>query len=122
MLGAGFKPVGEVHSQPFDSAFAAGRVVWREWMSRVDGATACCLVPLRDRLLMHSKLLCANAKPMCALYSQNKLNRSEAGARGSGAGAEAALLLLCGRKRAGGCTHCGFQGVSLRPPCAGRCA
>ena len=23
MLGAGFKPVGELHSQPFDSAFAA---------------------------------------------------------------------------------------------------
>ena len=25
MLGAGFKPVGELHSQPFDSAFVAER-------------------------------------------------------------------------------------------------
>jgi len=29
VLGAGFKPVGELHSQPFDSAFVAVRRGWR---------------------------------------------------------------------------------------------
>ena len=49
MLGAGFKPVGELCSQPFDSAFVA---VWG-----VRGAEPVCMWCVAD--VMHKTLLCA---------------------------------------------------------------
>lgn len=78
MLGAGFKPVGELHSQPFNSAFVASPP------SLLRGRTACgplwlwavCFAVCAVLLLMHKHFSCAKAKSMCALFSQ-KLNRSD---------------------------------------------
>jgi hypothetical protein len=42
VLGAGFKPVGELHSQPFDSAFVAeASVRGRAGTRAVDAKCAC---------------------------------------------------------------------------------
>ena len=44
MLGAGFKPVGELHSQPFDSAFVALCVLYCPSLSLAFFLLSCSLL------------------------------------------------------------------------------